>query len=224
MSKSCDLTHAGYNSQQNLSLEKQSSIPMLVFTMLELHSFEFYQSESEDVLFVNQNSGTSMVRAPLPSRPAYLTNAFFSFAQTKQLRPLISSNTITITTTTKLNIQNHLKMADQSGSANTSITDKGKGKGAAEPENDTTMDVDDSSSDEEVEVDEDDVVEEQDDEMSAMDRSNIIESGRRTRGVKIDYAKAAEEMKQAGEMDEDSEDDDDFEEPIQESDSEMKDK
>lgn len=45
-------------------------------------------------------------------------------------------------------------MADQSGSANTSIADKGKGKGAAEPENDTTMEVDDSSSDEDVEVDE----------------------------------------------------------------------
>lgn len=57
-----------------------------------------------------------------------------------------------------------------------------------------------------------------------MDRGNIIESGRRTRGVKIDYAKAAEEMKQAGEMEEDSEDDDDFEEPVQDSDSEMKDK
>ncbi|KAG4416149.1 hypothetical protein DL98DRAFT_534420 [Cadophora sp. DSE1049] len=115
-------------------------------------------------------------------------------------------------------------MADQSGSANTSIADKGKGKGAAEPENDTTMEVDDSSSDEDVEVDEDDVVEEQDDEMAAIDRTNIIESGRRTRGVKIDYAKAAEEMKAAGEMDEDSDDDGDFEEPPQDSDAEMKDK
>merc|ERR1711977_27544 len=54
--------------------------------------------------------------------------------------------------------------------------------------------------------------------MAAIDRTNIIESGRRTRGVKIDYAKAAEEM------DEDSDDDGDFEEPPQDSDAEMKDK
>ena len=60
--------------------------------------------------------------------------------------------------------------------------------------------------------------------MAAIDRTNIIESGRRTRGVKIGYAKAAEEMKAAGEMDEDSDDDGDFEEPPQDSDAEMKDK
>ncbi|CZS88546.1 uncharacterized protein RAG0_00263 [Rhynchosporium agropyri] len=112
-------------------------------------------------------------------------------------------------------------MADQSESANTGIADKGKGKGVAEPQQDSTMDVEDSSSDEEVEV-EDDIAEDQEDE--EIDRGNILPSGRRTRGVQIDYAKAAEQMKAAGEMEEDSEDDGDFEEPVQDSDSEMKDK
>lgn len=64
-------------------------------------------------------------------------------------------------------------------------------------------------------------VEDQDDEI---DRNNIIPSGRRTRGVKIDFAKADAEMKQSGEIEEDSEDDGDFEEPAHESDHEMKDK
>ncbi|KAL2066199.1 hypothetical protein VTL71DRAFT_2270 [Oculimacula yallundae] len=116
---------------------------------------------------------------------------------------------------------NQLKMSDQSASANTSAVDKGKGKSVAEPQHDTAMETEDSSSDEEVEVEEDNVAEDQDEEI---DPSNIIPSGRRTRGVQIDYAKAAEQMKADGEMEEDSEDDGDFEEPPQDSDSEMKDK
>lgn len=72
----------------------------------------------------------------------------FSCSQTKPYQPFSS-----ITTTPQIpNIQAQLKMADQSGSANTSVADKGKGKGAAEPQNDSTMEVDDSSSDEDVEV------------------------------------------------------------------------
>jgi hypothetical protein len=44
--------------------------------------------------------------------------------------------------------------------------------------------------------------------MEEIDTSNIITDGRRTRGRKIDFAKAAEEFP---EDDEDEEDDDDFE-------------
>lgn len=52
--------------------------------------------------------------------------------------------------------------------------------------------------------------EEDPDNMEAIDTNNIINSGRRTRGKNIDFAKAAAE---AGDMDEDEDDDDeDFEE------------
>lgn len=44
--------------------------------------------------------------------------------------------------------------------------------------------------------------------MEEIDTSNIINDGRRTRGRKIDFAKAAEELP---EEDEDEEDDEDFE-------------
>lgn len=46
--------------------------------------------------------------------------------------------------------------------------------------------------------------------METIDPENILPTGRRTRGVKIDYAKAAEEM---GPEDEDEDEDDDFEAP-----------
>ncbi|CAL3967051.1 unnamed protein product [Diplocarpon coronariae] len=111
-------------------------------------------------------------------------------------------------------------MADQSAPANTAAADKGKGKGAAEPEEHDGMDVD-SSSDEDADevVDENEAAEENDeDNMETIDPGNIIPSGRRTRGVKIDFAKADKEM--GPENDEDDLDDD-FNAP--ESDAEMKD-
>ncbi len=46
--------------------------------------------------------------------------------------------------------------------------------------------------------------------MEEIDLNNIVEGGRRTRGAKIDFAKAAEENPAD---DEDEEDDDDFEPP-----------
>ena len=49
-----------------------------------------------------------------------------------------------------------------------------------------------------------------DDNMEEIDAENIISDGRRTRGRKIDFAKAAEENP---EEDEESEDDGDFEAP-----------
>lgn len=48
-----------------------------------------------------------------------------------------------------------------------------------------------------------------DDNMEEIDIENIITDGRRTRGKKIDFAKAAQEHP---EEDEEDEDDDDFEE------------
>lgn len=50
--------------------------------------------------------------------------------------------------------------------------------------------------------------EEDADNMEEIDTGNIISDGRRTRGRKIDFAKAAEELP---EEEEDEDDDDDFE-------------
>jgi hypothetical protein len=50
------------------------------------------------------------------------------------------------------------------------------------------------------------------DNMEEIDPSNIISSGRRTRGRQIDFAKAAQELSEVD--DEDDDDDDDFEEPV----------
>jgi hypothetical protein len=52
--------------------------------------------------------------------------------------------------------------------------------------------------------------EEDADNMEEIDTSNIITDGRRTRGRKIDFAKAAEQFPEDDDEDED-EDDDDFE-------------
>jgi len=110
-------------------------------------------------------------------------------------------------------------MADQNGSAtvqgnvgasNPTSDAKGKGK-AVEPEtHDVSMEGDDSSSEEEVDDNEPVVDEPDDDNMEEIDTENIISDGRRTRGRKIDFAKAAEEHP---EEDEESEDDGDFEAP-----------
>ena len=56
--------------------------------------------------------------------------------------------------------------------------------------------------------------------MEEIDLQNIISDGRRTRGRKIDFAKAAEEYP---EEDDDEEDDDDFEAAEGGEDEEMKD-
>lgn len=50
------------------------------------------------------------------------------------------------------------------------------------------------------------------DNMEEIDLSNIINSGRRTRGKTIDFAKAAEAA--GDDLDDDEDDDDDFEAPL----------
>lgn len=50
------------------------------------------------------------------------------------------------------------------------------------------------------------------DNMEEIDMSNIINSGRRTRGKTIDFAKAAEAA--GDDLDDDEDDDDDFEAPL----------
>ncbi|EHL00590.1 putative Histone H2A.Z-specific chaperone chz1 [Glarea lozoyensis 74030] len=102
-------------------------------------------------------------------------------------------------------------MSAANGSAMQVDSSEGKGKGkAVEPTTqEVNMEEDDSSSDEDVEAAP--VVEEVDDGDDEIDASNIITSGRRTRGVQIDFAKAAAETPAD---DEDEEDDDDFEEPV----------
>ncbi|KOS22122.1 Histone H2A.Z-specific chaperone CHZ1 [Escovopsis weberi] len=98
---------------------------------------------------------------------------------------------------------------------------KGKGKAAAQDLHDSRVEDDEDDDDED---EEDDEVEaeaeaEQDDEdgMEEMDLNNVI-YGRRTRGRKIDFAKAAEEL--GPEKDEDEEDEDEDFQPAPE-DTEM---
>ena len=59
---------------------------------------------------------------------------------------------------------------------------------------------------------------EEEDGLEEIDLNNIVEGGRRTRGAKIDFAKAAEETPAD---DEDEEEDEDFHPPNE--DTEMKD-
>ncbi|KIH91585.1 hypothetical protein SPBR_02074 [Sporothrix brasiliensis 5110] len=82
---------------------------------------------------------------------------------------------------------------------------KGKGKAPA-AEDDDMKDVHDEDEDEDDDEDDD---EEEEEAADVIDLDNVI--GRRTRGVVIDYAKAAAEN--PVEEDEDEEDDGDFEEP-----------
>ncbi|OAA67848.1 Histone chaperone domain CHZ [Niveomyces insectorum RCEF 264] len=94
---------------------------------------------------------------------------------------------------------------------------KGKGKGKAAPPEDDDMqdagaheddDDDDDEEEEEENVENDDDDEDGEDDLQEIDLDNVV--GRRTRGVIIDYAKAAAENP----PDEDDEDeDDDFEDP-----------
>ncbi|KZZ91473.1 Histone chaperone domain CHZ [Moelleriella libera RCEF 2490] len=100
-----------------------------------------------------------------------------------------------------------------------SVESKGKGKGKAAAEEAPTREVtateggdDDDEDDEDDEEDEDDDENggDEEDGMEEIDLNNVVEGGRRTRGAKIDFAKAAEEN--PADEDED-EDDDDFQPP-----------
>ncbi|OAQ60965.1 histone chaperone domain CHZ domain-containing protein [Pochonia chlamydosporia 170] len=97
---------------------------------------------------------------------------------------------------------------------------KGKGKAAAEDvphTGDAAMDEDDDEDDDDDDDDDDDEEEnaaggEEEDGMEEIDLNNIVDGGRRTRGAKIDFAKAAEQLP----ADEDEEDDDeDFQPPAE---------
>ncbi|KAF1810106.1 hypothetical protein P152DRAFT_475951 [Eremomyces bilateralis CBS 781.70] len=89
----------------------------------------------------------------------------------------------------------------------------GKGKApTAQP--DTNMmdeDDDDDDDDEEDQNEEPEEEEEDDDNMEEIDTNNIINTGRRTRGKAIDFAKAAENANDLD--DEDEDEDDDFQAP-----------
>jgi len=103
------------------------------------------------------------------------------------------------------------KLNDATAAEQTATVDKGKGK--------AQVVEDDSSSDEEMEIgDETLEVEEEDDEFAEIDTSNIIQSGRRTRGNQIDFAAA-----QVDEMtdDDDDDEDDDFKAPVEDEDDAM---
>ncbi|PKS06986.1 hypothetical protein jhhlp_005583 [Lomentospora prolificans] len=92
---------------------------------------------------------------------------------------------------------------------------KGKGKAVAEDPVDNAMEEDDDDEDEEDEeysnlsanAEEE---EEEEDNLDEIDTNNIINSGRRTRGRVIDFAKAAEENPAD---DDEDDDDDDFQAP-----------
>ncbi|KAL7933408.1 hypothetical protein V8C35DRAFT_304287 [Trichoderma chlorosporum] len=85
---------------------------------------------------------------------------------------------------------------------------KGKGKAAQDDvPHDTAMDEDDDEDDED-EDDEEETAEPDEDGLEEIDLNNIVEGGRRTRGAKIDYARAAEQTPM--EDDDEDEDDDDF--------------
>ncbi|KAF2118898.1 histone chaperone domain CHZ-domain-containing protein [Lophiotrema nucula] len=86
----------------------------------------------------------------------------------------------------------------------TGAVDKGKGKAAAaEP-----VEESDSSDESGPEEQADEVEPEDEDNMEEIDTSNIITSGRRTRGKEIDFSKAAADLPE----DEDEDEDDDFKE------------
>ncbi|EON61719.1 hypothetical protein W97_00935 [Coniosporium apollinis CBS 100218] len=90
---------------------------------------------------------------------------------------------------------------------------KGKGKAVEEPQ-DMSMD-DDESSEESAAEDHANILtarpaeeeDEDEDNMEEIDTDNILDTGRRTRGKEIDFAKAAQDDAAA---DEDDDDDEDF--------------
>ncbi|OAA77084.1 Histone chaperone domain CHZ [Akanthomyces lecanii RCEF 1005] len=96
--------------------------------------------------------------------------------------------------------------------------EKGKGKAAERVQDNAQMDDDDDEDDDEDDDDDDEDFEGEnegediEDGADEVDMDNIVEGGRRTRGAKIDFAKAAAENPAD---DEDDEDDEDFEPPAQ---------
>ncbi|KAJ9641861.1 Histone H2A.Z-specific chaperone CHZ1 [Coniosporium apollinis] len=97
------------------------------------------------------------------------------------------------------------KMQSEDSSMASESALKGKGKAVEEPQ-DMSMD-DDESSEESAAEDHAESEEEDEDNMEAIDPDNILDTGRRTRGKEIDFAKAAQDDTAA---DEDDDDDEDF--------------
>ncbi|KAK3192412.1 Histone chaperone domain CHZ [Lecanicillium sp. MT-2017a] len=114
--------------------------------------------------------------------------------------------------------ENGATLPQDTASAETGFAEvKGKGKAPSEEVRDAAMDEDDEDDEDDEEDDEEEDGDEGDnaggddeDGMEEIDLGNIVEGGRRTRGAKIDFAKAAEENPAD---EEDEEDDDDFEPP-----------
>ncbi|TLD33343.1 hypothetical protein PspLS_01510 [Pyricularia sp. CBS 133598] len=104
--------------------------------------------------------------------------------------------------------------AQEVANAGVASESKGKGKGPAQDTHDTEMDEDDED---DTEADEAEQVAEEveDDGMDEIDSSNVLPS--RTRGRKIDFAKAAAEQNLSVDDDEED-DDDDFNDPDAEDD------
>ncbi|KAH9892673.1 hypothetical protein C8Q73DRAFT_67867 [Cubamyces lactineus] len=101
-----------------------------------------------------------------------------------------------------------------------SPADKGKGKGKFVQDDVMDEDEDDEEEEEEEEEDEDEMEEE--DDLSELDPSQIINSGRRTRGVRVDYS-SAEALAKAGLKPEDAAEDDENEESFVAKDDDMHD-
>ncbi|KAL7799831.1 hypothetical protein V8C37DRAFT_365627 [Trichoderma ceciliae] len=117
-------------------------------------------------------------------------------------------------------------MSDGTGVTNLHTEDsfaesKGKGKAAQDDvPHDTAMDEDDDEGDDDEDDDEDEeeTAEPDEDGLEEIDLNNIVEGGRRTRGAKIDYARAAEQT--PAEDDEDEDEDDDFHPPTEDTEME----
>ncbi|KAG6010978.1 hypothetical protein E4U21_000005 [Claviceps maximensis] len=100
---------------------------------------------------------------------------------------------------------------------------KGKGKAAesAPHHQDAAVNENEDDDDDDDDDDEDDDEEEEEtaepvaeeDGMEEIDPKNIVEGGRRTRGAKIDFAKAAEKL--AADEEDDEDEDDDFQPPAE---------
>jgi len=113
-------------------------------------------------------------------------------------------------------------MADQASSGAGGFATKGKGKAFETSDtemHDDGMDLDEEDEDDEDfdehDEDEDGDEDEDEDDMAEIDLDNIVDSGRRTRGKVIDFAKAAEETKHQSfpGAEEDEDDDEDYEVP-----------
>ncbi|EPQ57103.1 hypothetical protein GLOTRDRAFT_127480 [Gloeophyllum trabeum ATCC 11539] len=113
--------------------------------------------------------------------------------------------------------------AGQKGASDASVTspsgDKGKGK-FVQPDVEMADDDDDEEDDEEEEEEEEEEEAEEEDSLAEIDPSVILPTGRRTRGVKVDYT-SPEALAKAGLKPEDK--DEDEEDTFEAKDEEMKD-